>query len=188
VVLLLIHGPARRAGHRALGSIVLMIAVTSCARDRGASPRETYRQAGRAWLRKLDVARRNRLEYRVETRADNTEVWEVDEFLFALMDRNTDKLWMLPDGKRFPGYLRASEAVDFLAKHPEIDSMTYVRVDVRRLRREIKGRRDTLIVLGWMTDDVFSQIDIDALISKDAADWSRRQSRANNSRAAPSVQ
>jgi hypothetical protein len=186
-VLLLNHSPAGRAGHRALGSIVLMIALTSCARDREASPRESYRQAGRAWLRKLDAARRNRLEYRVGTRADSTEVWDVDEFRFALMDRNTDKLWMLPDGKRFPGYLRASEAVDFLAKHPEIDSMTYVSVDVEHLRREIKGRRDTLIVLGWLTDDVFSQIDIDALISKDAADWSRRQPRASNSRPAPSV-
>lgn len=125
--------------------------------------------ASSAALARLSAAAKDCLQYKVETRADGTEVWNADYVYFYLLDANSPTAWKGPDGKPVAQGLLASQAIEFMSRNPGLERRTDWGMRLSRQVQEVNGGNVTnLPGVTWLDD-----FDLEELLAKDAAARSR---------------
>lgn len=143
----------------------LALSVGGCGGGGHASLVSTAAPVSSATLERLTAAAKDCLQYRIETRADGTEVWNADYFYFYLLDAKSHQVWNGTEGKPVAQGLLPSQAVEFMTKHPELEPRTTWDVRLGRQVQEVKGDEvTTLPGVTWLDD-----FDLDDLFARDAA-------------------
>ena len=149
----------------ALVALCAALSGTACGQGEHRSLVSSAAPATNATLAQLTRASRDCLQYPVETRQDGTQIWNADYFYFSLIDRKARKPYVDSDGKPAGQALLASQALAFMAQHPELEARTDWAVQLGRQVQEVRGEHVTLQAgVEWVED-----YDIDVLLAKDAA-------------------
>jgi len=148
-----------------LGGLLLAALLGGCGRGEHGSMSSMASPAAKSSLAALVAASRDCLQYPVERRADGSELWYADYPYFWLRDTKSDKAMMDADGKPLAQGLLASQAVTFMAEHPELESRSYWIMRLARYEQVAKdGKQLERGEPAWLDD-----FELDSLLAKDAA-------------------